>query len=453
MEKRRPQKSMGERRGVQSERLKPHFRNAIWAVVEYLWYPILLLIATPILLGYLGIHAYGLWALAGTISAFGGVANFGMASATQKYVAQYRAVGDGSRAVEVVRFTLIVTFVGGALVAGAIMLLATTLAKNAFSEMGKVDDVRMVLILAAAILVVQQVENIFASILKGFERFDLAASLDIVTKLSLVLAMVGTAIILKDPVHMLFAALAVGVFGIVLKASVASRVIGARLFSVRFKSDPASEVLVFGFWGWIHGIAGALLQVVDRLIVGSMLGSAALAQYSICLQLGQQVHALPAAAMAFLLPTMSRKLHQAENLDRAHATRMSVLAGVVLGTLLAVFMALFGWNILVLWVGMEFAQGANKLLLWIILAYFLLSLSVAPHYLLLANGKSRFVAITNILGGSATALGSFFLIPSVGLIGAAISRLFYGPFVAMNYMAVFSLLNNCNSADRQAPKA
>ena len=376
-----------------------------------------------------------------------------MASATQKYIAQYRAVGDRSRAVGVVRFTLAVTIVGGAIVAGAIMLIAPTLANNTFREMGTVDDVRMVIILAAAILVVQQVENIFASVLKGFERFDIAASLDIVTKLALVLAIVGSAVILKDPVYMLFSAFVVGLFGIVLKASVASQIVGARLITVKLKSDPANEVLVFGFWSWVHGIAAALLQGVDRLIVGSMLGSAALAQYSVCLQLGQQVHALPAAAMAFLLPTMSRKLHQTGDLGRARAVRMSIFVGMVLSTLLAAFMALFGQNILALWVGSEFAQGANKLLLWVILAYFFLSLSVAPHYLLLANGKARFVAITNILGGSATALVSFFLIPSIGLVGAAISRLLYGPVVTMNYVAVVSLQNDTQTANTQVTKA
>src|SRR5205807_1118477 len=43
----------------------------------------------------------------------------------------------------------------------------------------------------------------------------------------------------------------------------------------------------------------------DVLLIGAILGSTQLAYYAVCVQLAQQVHALPAAAFSFLFPLVS----------------------------------------------------------------------------------------------------------------------------------------------------
>src|SRR5262249_16637916 len=153
----------------------------------------------------------------------------------------------------------------------------------------------------------------------------------------------------------------------------------------------------------------------------------------VCTQLTAQIHALPAAALGFLFPLMSRRT-AAGAVDHQRVVRAALAAGAALTALLAIGLLLFGDWFMRLWMGESFGRELGNLLPWLTCAYLLLGLGVAPHYLLLGQGEARFVSLNNFAGGVAASLGAAVLIPVLGLTGGAIARALYAPLVLASYV-------------------
>jgi O-antigen/teichoic acid export membrane protein len=277
---------------------------------------------------------------------------------------------------------------------------------------------------------------VYTAAIKGLERFDVASRLEISVKLIQVAACLGAAWLTRDLLIVLITLCGVTCAGGIVRGTVASRLVGSRFLMPGWSRDRAREVLSFGVWNFLMNIAGAIFQNADRVIIGTYLGASAVAYFSVCNQLAQQVHAVPAAAMAVLLPLMSRKMAGgAGTTDRIK--RLSVLANVLIAAFLGVGLIVVGPWFLQWLMGAEFASHTSGILPWLTLGYFVLSLGVAPHYLLLGQGKARWVAVTNIAGGIGSLVCAMVLIPTAGILGAAWSRLAYGPALIVNYFQLF----------------
>ena len=173
---------------------------------------------------------------------------------------------------------------------------------------------------------------------------------------------------------------------------------------------------------------------VDLLLIGAILGSRQLAYYAVCVQLAQQIHGLPAAAFAFLFPLISSRYEQTGRVGLQELFKRYMGLNVVFAAVLAAPLILFGRPILTLWMGSDFASHAHALLAILAVAYGLLSINVVPHYTLLGLGQVRFVSIANLAGGVLSLIGVAALLPIIGLTGAGVGRLLYGPAITVNYV-------------------
>ena len=415
----------------------PHLRNASWSAAEFLFFPCLLLIATPFLVAVLGTHQYGLWMLVNALTGMGGVAALGMGPATIKFVSAHGGRRDLQAAAHVARQSLAITLIGALVVAGGLVLGSPWLAGRFFSAMGDAEIVVKALIAAALILFLQQTDAVYASVMKGMERFGVAARIEISAKFVTIAGNVAVAALTRDLFAVLAVTIVVAGLGIWIKAVFASRILGRAIYLPRWSGATFRELREFGLWSWLQGISGALFQSLDRLLVGSLLGANAVAAYSICLQLAQLVHAIPAAAMAVLFPLTSRKIQTSEWDAYRTLRKYGIVANLLLVFALGAVLISFASPVLALWINADFAQRETPLLVWLVVAYVLLGLNVAPHYMLLGHGEARFVSLTNMAGGVAGSIAAFALIPAFGVNGAAMSRMFYGPAIMLNFIKLF----------------
>jgi O-antigen/teichoic acid export membrane protein len=170
------------------------------------------------------------------------------------------------------------------------------------------------------------------------------------------------------------------------------------------------------------------------LIVGALLGAAPLAAYTICTQLAQQVHALPAAAMAFLFPMVSRRLGAGDAAGVLRARRASIGAALLIIAVLGALLAAGADPILRLWMGGAFADDYGRLFVWLVAAYALVALNVAPHFLLLGHGDARYLSLLGLAGGATSLLVMLYLIPAYGLLGAVAGKACYGVVLCYAYI-------------------
>lgn len=412
-----------------------HGPNATWSVLEYLAYPLFMLAATPILVASLGEGDFGLWMLILAIGGFGSVANLGMGAAIVKFVAEARAAGRAEDVLDVVRQSVTISGASALLLCLLMVAIAPLLAQSVFSKMGDVHRVASALRIGALIIFIQQFDQVAAATLKGFERFSVAARVEVAAKFALVGVNVAVAHLTGELFSVLAGTVTVMIVSLAARAWVAGRLVGGVLLMPAWPGPKGGALLRFGGWVWLQAVASVLLSSVDRFVVGGLLGASALAHYSVCTQLAQQVHAVPAAAMGFLMPLATRKHHQGDDVRRVR--RLALTANVLVALPLALALAVgadFGLRI---WMGPDFAAENAGLLRWLTLAYLLLALNVAAHYLLLGEGEARFVSLTNIVGGILSSVGAGLLVPGFGVAGAAAGRLMYGPVLLLNFVRLF----------------
>jgi O-antigen/teichoic acid export membrane protein len=287
------------------------------------------------------------------------------------------------------------------------------------------DTRKAAIVLSFALVAVQQLDAVFSAGLKGLEYFAIQGLYEVSSKAAVAGSAVLTGIVTKDLIFVVGVQLlgtAFSAFGRVLVLR--RKVPGNAIFrNIRF-----AEVLpVLGFGGWmlLNAAATSALGTVDRIVVTRMLGSVASAEYAVYSQVLQFIQYVPASVLAFSFPVLSRLISTGGDMQAARQVyrkvfRASILLGVVVGALL-VFGGAFALGAIT---GIHPARLPSAYLV-LAATYTLLTIAVAPYYLLLAAGQSRAVSLITLGSISVTLLALVPLVHRYGLVGASISRMLY----------------------------
>lgn len=412
-------------------------------MLEYGWYPLLLFATTPWFLQRLGAAQYGLWMMLATTVGFGGILSGGTGAATIWGVsnnigrAGYRDAGG------VIRASLAIALIGGSLLSVIIFSIFWFAGATLFARMGSYDLVRQTGLAAALLVWIEQLDNVFSSALKGAEQFSLAARAELVAKTAQIVA--GALVLRWFPaLWALYATLLiVALLRLFAKMTLVNR--NFALSHLRPSWSGSLGILQFAKWGWLQGVGGVLFGVADRFFVGSLLGAASLAHYSIASQLATQIHAISAAGVSVIFPRVTRKLSSNDETDVRKLVKSAMAATLLLSGAIALILVYFGHAILIIWVGVESGTAAAYILPWLIAAYFILALNVVPYYLLLGMGRIRYVGMVVLAAGATSILTICITITDLGVLGAAAGRGAYGLFsLALAFPVLQYIRKNCS---------
>src|SRR5262249_36666279 len=104
-------------------------RNLLFSSAKYLARPTLNLVATPILLSYLGGTQYGLLMTVSAILGLGAIADFGILDSTVRYVSKYYSFGDEPAVVRTIRSAASVCAIVGLVGVGILAASASFIAR------------------------------------------------------------------------------------------------------------------------------------------------------------------------------------------------------------------------------------------------------------------------------------------------------------------------------------
>jgi O-antigen/teichoic acid export membrane protein len=413
-------------------RLRPHVSRTGWSTLDAVVGPILSIAVSPVLLQSLGSHGFGLWAFAVAIAGFGGLASFGVGVAATKYVAEDLASGRPQGAVETTRAALSLALVGGLLLIAFIAAMAPLLADTVFGRMGTVGDVSMALVLGVALLALQEVDGAFTGALRGAQRFDLAAKVEISARVAWVGAVIGAAWITRDPLITLVASAAGALLKAIAKGCAAQHALRGTCMVPGSELAPILRLVRFGRWMWVQNLGGLLLSVVDKLAVGALFGASDLARYSICMQLAQLVHGVQATALQPLFPWVTTRAASLQPLSATTLRRTAAWGGLacLVGPLAVMTLA---EPVLSLWINLAFAYENSVICRILIAAYGLLAFNIPAHYLLLGLGAVRFLAAVNLAAGVVSLTASLLLSP-LGFGYFVLGKLFFAPLILLNFV-------------------
>ena len=408
-----------------------------WAVLEYGWYPLLVLVSTPYLLHSLGPKQYGMWMLLNATVSLGSVLSVGTSAGTIKQISESRGRKGHEEVERIIRSSLAMALIAGSLFSIFILAVFVMGADVFFNRMGDRSVLLLTGVVAAVLTVIDQIDNVFASALKGAEQFGRAARIEMAGKTAQVAAAVIAVIVWESLIALYFSLIIVATTRLIGKSWAIKSFLG--LSSVQPCFNSLMGLFRFARWAWLQGAGGAFFGIADRMVIGALLGATSLAHYSVAMQLAQQIHGLSAAALSVVFPAVSRKLSENERFPLGDVTKMTMGVNLTSG-ILAFGLMMFGRSILTIWLGEKEAEASTEVLWYLSIAYWLLAINVAPHFILLGVGRMQFVALSNLAAGIISFVPMVPLARVYGLSGVAMSRIVYGTLILANCLCLAEYL-------------
>ncbi len=408
-----------------SELFKRSAHNTMWSTLDYLVLPILFIVATPIFVGHLGVEMYGLWMLSNTLTGFTGLFAFGLTDATIKFVSKYHALDDTDGVVRVAQSTLLMYGSLGLFALAATFFAAPFLVEKVFNI--KPQDFSLaitVLRLSGLGIAVRFIDSVFMSVFQGYQRYDLSAKVTIPANILTVVSNVVLVLMGFHVKEVVTCSIAVLALSALSKSFLLRRILSLKINLIpRFDVRTIKEIWSYGMYSWVQDMSAILLGQVDRLLIASLLSTSALAYYSVCLQLAQQIHAVLSKGTAFLFPLSSASLESGnkEGMRRIYFKALRLVTVVAVGIGFPLF--LFADKVLTVWMGPAFAEHATIILRILAFGFTVLATSIVPYYYMNGIGFVRLNTVFGFISGTAVAGSVVLLIPSLGLPGVALAWL------------------------------
>src|SRR6202034_173704 len=134
------------------------------------------------------------------------------------------------------------------------------------------------------LLVVKAVESVFLCTQRAYERYDVAARFTIATRIATIGAAVVIAALGRGTVTIMLATLLVALISLLMQMRTVHRHLSLGSLWPTWNRASGAELFSFGCFSWLQGVVGLLTGQADRFLVGYLLGTHALAYYSICVQ-------------------------------------------------------------------------------------------------------------------------------------------------------------------------
>jgi O-antigen/teichoic acid export membrane protein len=401
----------------------------------FLWPVSILLISTRFFVDQLGSARYGTWIVANAFISLAAFAQFGLNDATTFYVAKHVAAGRRDEAARAVGTTISVYLVIGVIVSAFLWFTAPSLVGTFMGrhldQAGRVEAVALLRILVWA-FPLSLVHGGLKAAAAGLQLYQISMATEMVRITLWASIAIGCVWAGMGMVPLAVAALCAFVTAVLMGRSWLARV-GLPVWP-RATRRSLKEMMHYGGWTWISSIGALCFGVLDRLLLGALLGREAVTYYAVPQSLAQRVHHLTQTLSHVLFPAIGAVQDDKEKLTalytKGHTAVLLIVGSMVSGGILA------GPAILELWMGADFASQAAPVFQWLIITVGLYACSIVPYYTLLGVGKPKPVAASVSLGG-VLFLGVALLVvrPPLGPEAVAMCSL---AFASGNIMHLFS---------------
>jgi len=397
-------------------------KNAVYSGIGFVFPILIALFTTPYIVHKLGTELYGIYVLCISMIGFMSFFDLGFGTGIVKFVSQYEAKGDFDKINKIISTALIVNIFMGFFGVVCIFLFTDYLAVHLFKVKIENQYITEVAFKITAIgFLIVLLNGIFSNIPKALQKYDVATKIQtsiwVASTLSTVLILYfGFG--LKEVLLLWVFFQVSGLFAYYasIKFLLPSLSINFNFNLVIFK-----EIFEFSMFAAMNGITGNIVFRVDKMIVGSILGTSFITYYQVSFMIVQMANGFIGSLLQFLFPSVSyiQSLGDEERLKNMYmtATKYATILALVIFTSLT----LLGESFLTLWMGKDFAEKSINFIP--ILSFIYVFHSIASVGISFYNGLgySKINMLSSFIGAVSYLITSFLLIKTFGLIGAAIS--------------------------------
>lgn len=408
-------------------------RNTFYNLVGTGVPTILAVVTVPAYLHLIGPERYGVLAIAWLVLGYFGVFDLGLGRATAQRISALRDAGAEVRATAF--GTALVTNLGVGLVGALIMGPASWVM---FTMEMKLSPAMLAETLAAVPLLALSVPvattlGVFSGALMAREKFYVTNRISITnTCLFQILPLAVAWLTGPHVASLLAASIAARMVGLLLYWRECNREFGADAWR-RFDRRQLRALLSYGGWVTVAAVFSPFIQVIDRFLIGAMLGSYAVTVYVVPTQLTSRVLTVSGALCNALFPRMA--VISGEDAGR--------LARDAVGVQLALMTPLIGGayvlmqNAMQFWVGHKLGFDATPIARILMLAAWLNMFANVPYARLQASGRPDLVTKVMLVELPFFLPALYFAVMQWGVWGAAL--VYFARFVvdltALNWVS------------------
>ncbi|MDY6824157.1 MAG: oligosaccharide flippase family protein [Thermodesulfobacteriota bacterium] len=380
-------------------------------------------IMTPVFVHNLGKYDYGLWEMIGSVIGYMGMLDLGVTPALSRFAAKYLAQNDKENLLHV--YSTGLAFLGSIGIFLCVLFLCwgsffpDTLAKES-SEAYRY----------AAFLMIIGVQLLFRfpglvaeSFLEGFQKYYLKNTITIVnsvigSSILYLLITPGNGLLLLALVNTVGLSLKYLIYGFLLSQKGNNR-LTPKFQYINLKT--LKVLMSFGFKTFIQGVSARVQNATDSLVIGIMLGPAMVPFYSIPANLVQYLRTFNSTLTHVFMPLFSGLHATSENdkIKKIYLLGSKFVTGLIMPA--AIGIILLGGPFLRIWIGPEFAQKGDMIIVFLVIFIGMQALIPFGSRYLTAIGRhgiyARYSPVEALLNLSLSLL----LIKPLGIEGVALA--------------------------------
>ncbi len=377
-----------------------------------------LLATVPFYIDAIGVERYGVLSVIWLLLGYFGFFDFGIGRAVAHQVAVC-VDGNPEEKRHEILWTALLAAVPLSLLGAALLYFAVDYALENWVQMhpGLRAEVGDALIWVSLSLTLLLLSGVFSGVLVGMRRFLEINALGVGTKFLLQVLPLGTALLLSPGLgELAMAVFFARLLSLAGWVSVCYRIMPYAL-SPKWRRGLVGGLWRYGGWVTVSGVVGPILSGMERLLIGTLVGAAAVTFYAVPYSLISPVTVLAGSLGAALFPLFAASSGERNRYLEARA------AGAVLAvvTPLLVALAFIVQPFLGIWIDADFARQAGVVPQILIMGFWANSLAIIAHSRLQGSGQPRAVALIHMAEILPYLLLLYVLVAELGIAGAAIA--------------------------------
>jgi len=376
----------------------------------------------PYIVRGLGTAEYGILSIAMMLLGYFNIFDLGLSRATVKFVAENLGSEEVHKVPELVwtslSLLLILGCVGGAIAAFFVPISVTHVFKM---PANLVNEARIALFVLCASMPIMLGNNALRGVLEAAQRFDLV---NIVKVPASVLFYLVAALAIPFGTHV--AGIVTLLVAIRLVSTIAYLVLCFRVIPglgshMRFSRASLGPLAIFGGWIMVTNVAAPVFGYIERFMIASLISVSALTFYSAPYELVSKLLIFPMAIVPSLFPYFSYHGSKKSSEVSEITSRTLKYLLLVLTPAVAIFV-FFAHEIMLLWLGPQFAAQSTLVLQITTLGFFLNAFAFVPFTSVQALGRPDLKAMQDMVTIPIYVALAWWLMRHQGINGAAFAK-------------------------------
>lgn len=394
--------------------LLTYFNIAIGFVIPLLY--------TPIMLRLLGQAEYGLYGLSASVINYLGLLSLGLGSAIVRYLMQCRAKGEADQFQAMAGlFLLLYSII--AVVALGIGIGLTHFTGSWFGKglsQAEITKLNTLLVIMSVGTFLSFISSVYTSFITCFERYLFLRLLAVVNTLTTPL--LNLAVLYLGMASTGLALVSVALQGItcVIYIFYSRNILGIRPTFRHLPFHKLKGIFRYSAFVFIGLIADMLYWATDKVLIGAMMGTVAVAVYNVGGTFQGILQNMSSAISNVFTPEVNRCVVEERPVEVLSSLliRIGRVQYLIVSLVLSGF-TVFGRTFIRLWAGPNYSEAYLVAMLTMVPLAIPLIQSIA-FTIIKAQGTHRFRSVLYAILAVANAVSTFFLIPVMGIVGAAL---------------------------------